>query len=178
MKFKIDSKFPDQQLITIMKPYLTLYMVSLYSLVASIRTNSFAKLKYKLTQFYKYNPSFGRKIAVVSYLQFKAPPSGINIAKKMKPFIKKYVFNDKHIDYFKAENETFFENHKTIQTLYNVRINLDQPSVTTNMYLILDDEEINSDDDNDNDNDEDDAPDDALEYDYNYDYNYTFNYGH
>ena len=96
----------------------------------------------------------------------------------MKPFIKKYVFNDKHIDYFKAENETFFENHKTIQTLYNVRINLDQPSVTTNMYLILDDEEINSDDDNDNDNDEDDAPDDALEYDYNYDYNYTFNYGH
>ena len=188
MKFKIDSKFPDHRLVTIMKPYLTLYMISLYSLVASIRTNSFAKLKYKLTQFYKYNPSFGRKIVVISCLQYKASPSGINIAKKMKPFIKKYVFNDKHIDYFKTENETFFENHKTIKSLYNVRINLDQPSLTTNMYLILDDPVSNSDDDVDDDADDDAddevdhqvdvfTQDEVLEYDYNYEFNYTYHYG-
>jgi hypothetical protein len=171
MKFKIDSKFPDNELIAIMKPYVTLYMISLYSMVATIRTNSFAKLKYKLTQLYKYNPTFGRKIAVVSRLQFKAPISGATSAKKMKPFIKRYTFNDKHIDYFKTENEPFFENHKTIKSLYNVIIALDQPTITTNMYLILDDEAINSDDDVSTHTDD-------IQHDYNYEYNYTFNYDH
>lgn len=166
MKFKIDPKFPDNQLIPIMKPYVTLYMISLYSMVSTIRTNSFAKLKYKLIQLYKYNPTFGRKLAVVSRLQFKESNT-----MKMKPFIKKYTFNDKHIDYFKAENEPFFENHKTLENLYNARIAPDQPIVTTNMYIILDDEAINSDDDVSTHTDD-------IQDDYNYEYNYTFNYDH
>ena len=58
MKFKIDDEFPDDTLIKIMKPYVLLYITSLYSLVAIVKTNAFAKLKSKLIQFYKFNLKF------------------------------------------------------------------------------------------------------------------------
>ena len=174
MKFKIDAEFPDDTLITIMKPYVLLYITSLYSLVAIIKTNAFAKLKCKLTQFYKFNPAFGRKTAVINYSQINVSSHidlGINITKNPKPYITKYIFNDKHIDYFKTENDTFFENHKTLKWLYNLdylRITIGQgvTNANANVYLIADDsvdDTSDSDDDNayDNADTDDDADDDA-----------------
>jgi hypothetical protein len=182
MKFKIDAEFPEDKLITIMKPYVTLYITSLYSLVAIIKSNAFAKLKYKLIKFYKFNPTFGRKTAVMNYSKIKSLSNvvlDINAAKKMKPYIKKYVFNDKHEDYFKPENDAFFENHKKIKNLYSVdylRISIGQRAVNPNIYLIEDD---SGDETSDNDDDEDvDTEDDAADnilYEYNYTYNYTYN---
>jgi hypothetical protein len=123
----------------------------------------------------------------------KIPPClSVIVAKKIKPYVKKYVFNDKHIDYFKTENDAFFENHKTIKSLYNadfLRITIGQrpTNVPTNanIFLILDDSDddtSDSDDDNAYDNDadteddnnmdtEDDAA-DTIQYEYNYEYNY------
>jgi hypothetical protein len=203
MKFKIDTEFPDDTLITIMKPYILLYITSLYSLVAIIKSNAFAKLKYKLMQLYKFNPIFGRKMVVIDYSIIKSSPpivpgiNNIKIAIKPKPHIKKYVFNDKHIDYFKTENDTFFENHKTLKGLYNVdylRITNGQRLTNTNIYIIaddsddettdtaadtdtddnVDDDDNNADDDDNDDNmdTEDDAA-DNIQYEYTYEYNYN-----
>jgi hypothetical protein len=188
MKFKIDTEFPDERLISIMKPYLLLYVTSLYSLVAIIKSNTFAKLKFKLTQFYKFNPTFGRKTAVVNFSKLKVTN---HITNNPKPCIKKYVFNDKHIDFFKTENDTFFENHKTVKGLYNVdylRILVGQQATNTNIFLISDDSEDethNSDDEDDADANMDTEDDDAdanmdteddaadnIQYEYTYEYNY------
>jgi hypothetical protein len=183
MKFKIDDKFPDNVLIKIMKPYVLLYITSLYSLVTIIKSNAFAKLKYKLTQLYKFNPAFGRKTVVINHSKIKALTH--IVAKKPTPNIKKYVFNDKHIDYFKTENEAFFENHKKIKSLYNadyLRITIGQRPTNTNIFLIADDDTTDSDDDNAYDDSEDDdnmdTDDDAadnIQYEYNYEYNYNTN---
>ena len=185
MKFKIDPEFPDDILITIMKPYILLYITSLYSLVTIIKSNVFAKLKCKLTQFYKFNPAFGRKTAVINYSQNKASAQIIN---NPTPYIKKYVFNDKHIDYFKTENDTFFENHKTIKSVYNVdylRITIGQRAINTNIYLLADDsvdettdtdDDATDDDATNDDNENIDTDDDAannIQYEYNYEYTYN-----
>jgi hypothetical protein len=193
MKFKIDPEFPDHILIKIMKPYILLYITSLYSLVAIIRSNAVAKLKHKLTQFYKFNPAFGRKTAIINYSTIKVltnivAANNTNIVQKPKPYIKKYVFNDKHIDFFKTENDAFFENHKTLKSLYNadyLRITIGQRSTNANIFLIADDsvdDTTDSDDDNayddETDNDNMDTEDDAadnIQYEYTYEYNYNTN---
>jgi len=192
MKIKIDSEFPEDKLITILKPYLKLYITSLYSLVTIIKNNAFAKLKYKLIKFYKFNPEFGRKMAVMNYVQIKNPAlinvsnSKVIIGKKMKPYITKYVFNDKHENYFKPENDAFFENHKKINNLYSLdylRISNSQRTIAANIYM-MEDESVdessvesdnNTDDTDDNDNDNDNDDDDNMLYEYNYEYNYTYN---
>jgi hypothetical protein len=128
------------------------------------------------------------------------------VAKKMKPYIKNYVFNDKHENYFKSENDAFFENHKIINNLYNanyLRISIGQRAVTPNIFLIDDDSEDESTEednaldtgatDTDADTEEDNALDtgatdtgatdtdteddaaDTISYEYNYTYNYTYN---
>jgi hypothetical protein len=187
MRIKIDSEFPKDKLVTILRPYLTLYITSLYSLVTIIKSNAFAKLKYKLIKFYKFNPEFGRKSAVMNYVHIKMPAClnipnpNVIVAKKMKPYIKKYVFNDKHENYFKPENDAFFENHKKIKNLYSVdylRISTGQRTVTPNIFLIEDDSEDESSieaDTEDNDLDTEDDAADTISYEYNYEYNYTYN---
>ena len=193
MKIKIDSEFPEDKLVTILKPYLALYTTSVYSLVAIIKSNAFAQLKYKLIKFYKFNPKFGRKTAVMNYAQIKMPSClssitnpNVIVAKKMKPYIINYVFNDKHEHYFKSENDAFFENHKIINNLYNanyLRISIGQRAVTPNIFLIDDDSEDEStEEDNaldtgatDTDADTEDDAADNISYEYNYQYNYTYN---
>jgi hypothetical protein len=117
--------------------------------------------------------------------------NNIHIAKKPKPHIKKYVFNDKHIDYFKTENDTFFENHKKLKNLYNVdylRITIGPRPANTNVFILANDsadDTTDSDDDiaydDDADTEEDDAMDteddaaDTIQYEYNYEYNYNTN---
>jgi hypothetical protein len=58
----IDDKFPQERLVSIMKPYLNLYLRAEYSLDKQVRMKSRHILKKKLTAFYDYNSCFGRKI--------------------------------------------------------------------------------------------------------------------
>ena len=172
-----------------------IYITSLYSLVTINKSNAFAKLKYKLTQFYKFNPAFGRKTAIINYSTIKVlthivAVNDTNVVQKPKPYVKKYVFNDKHIDYFKTENDTFFENHKKIKNLYNadyLRITIGQRPANSNVFILTNDsadDTTDSDDDiayDDADTEEDDAMDtaddaaDTIQYEYNYEYNYNTN---
>jgi hypothetical protein len=58
----IHADFPRKKLVFIMKPYLYLYFISIYSLIPS-KKNKYRKLfKRKIQKFNSYNPTFGRKI--------------------------------------------------------------------------------------------------------------------
>jgi len=58
----IHTDFPRKKLIFIMKPYLYLYFISMYSLIPS-KKNKYRKLfKQKIQDFNSFNPSFGRKV--------------------------------------------------------------------------------------------------------------------
>lgn len=57
----IHPDFPKEELVNIMKPYLHLYYVSMYSLDEYKKLNAFSELHKKLHKFYKFNPRFGRK---------------------------------------------------------------------------------------------------------------------
>ena len=99
---KIHNDFPSKTLIKIMKPYLNLYLHSIYS------TESNKKIMYEhlldvgMKQFVKYNPRFGRKTIVESKLN-----TGKN---------KKYVnkINDSHIPYMDRYDNDFMNNHLTL----------------------------------------------------------------
>jgi len=60
----INSEFPTDILIRIMRPYLHLYLTAYYSLVPKNKTEAKYRLRRKLKEFQKFNPSFGRKIIV------------------------------------------------------------------------------------------------------------------
>jgi len=58
----IHTDFPRKKLLFIMKPYLYLYFISMYSLIPS-KKNKYRKLfKRKIHDFNTFNPSFGRKV--------------------------------------------------------------------------------------------------------------------
>lgn len=61
-KICVDTNFPKDRLLEIMKPYLNLYYKYLYSLDISERYFSKSLLKTKLGEFYNYNAQFGRKL--------------------------------------------------------------------------------------------------------------------
>jgi len=60
-RLKIDRDFPKKLLVSIMKPYLTFYYNSYYSLNLNERNKLSRVLSDKLRKFYFYNPKFGRK---------------------------------------------------------------------------------------------------------------------
>ena len=86
-----------------MKPYLILYLQSYYSLTTILKNRAKNELYYKLNQFQKFNPQFGRKRIKLGY---KILP---NFTKKA--YIKCYEFNDKHIAFNAAYNCNFLTNH-------------------------------------------------------------------
>lgn len=96
----IDPDFPKEDLVNIMRPYLLLYYVSMYSLDEYKKLNAFSELHKKLHKFYKYNPKFGRKIKKsVCNPNFKIS--------------YKTTFNDRHIDYYKpVSTEDFMKTHE------------------------------------------------------------------
>jgi hypothetical protein len=102
-KIIIDKDFPEKKLIKIMKPYLLLYYKGQYSLIEHIKFTSSNILNNKLHNFQKYNPVFGRKIAVLKKMATH------NF--KRRVFIKNYTFNDKHILFNKNNNTHFLLDH-------------------------------------------------------------------
>lgn len=101
-KIIINSEFPKTKLIKIMKPYLLLYLQSIYSLISIIKLKSGIELINKLSKFQTFNPLFGRKIIK---LDFK-----IDANFKKKVFIKCYEFNDKHILFNDYNYRNFLKN--------------------------------------------------------------------
>jgi hypothetical protein len=104
-KIIIDSEFPTDILIKIMKPYLNLYLTAIYSLVPKNRTESKYRLTRKLKKFQKFNPKFGRKIVV-----FKNKVKDNNRIVRYKSH---FDFNFKHKKFNVCTNENFMNNHLT-----------------------------------------------------------------
>ena len=57
---KVHPRFPEKELIEIMKPYLILYYKSKYSRTAEMINHNYILLKNKLHEFFIYNPNFGK----------------------------------------------------------------------------------------------------------------------
>lgn len=62
-KIKVDDGFPKDELVTIMKPYIYLYMIYTKH-ITGIDRKEMSKLLLKklLSRFYYYNPNFGKKM--------------------------------------------------------------------------------------------------------------------
>jgi len=87
-KFQIHASFPDDRLAEIMRPYLYLYYVNLYSLSQTDKKfNSFFRLQTKLRAFQESNPQFGR----IYYKMYKNTRG---------QFVRKTTFNDRCIDFY------------------------------------------------------------------------------
>lgn len=96
----IHPDFPKESLVNIMRPYLRLYYVSMYSLDEYKKLNAFSELHKKLHKFYKYNPRFGRK----------TKKSVCNANFKIS---YRTDFNDRHINYYKPIlTEEFMKTHE------------------------------------------------------------------
>ena len=99
-RLAIHPDFPKEELVNIMRPYLRLYYVSLYSLDEYKKLTAFSELHKKLHKFYRYNPKFGRKtIKRVCNTNFK--------------FTNQIAYNNKHINYYKSvSTEEFMKTHE------------------------------------------------------------------
>jgi hypothetical protein len=61
ISIKISKDFPNDKLFSIMKPYLSLYFISNYSLNEFKKRLHFKILHRKLHEFFTFNPNFGKK---------------------------------------------------------------------------------------------------------------------
>ena len=108
---RVHNEFPKDRLFNIMKPYLELYYVSQYSMNTCKKEYSERYLRYKLSEFCKHNPKFGRKRVLMV---------------RKNPFIpqsdKEIAFNDSHISFNEQPHlgEEFMKSHlyKRIQNVF------------------------------------------------------------
>ena len=135
-EIQIDLEFPDDILLDIFKPYLTLYLNMCYSLDMSVRRQSRIIIKYKLNEFNKFNPAFGRKIILVN--------------NKSKCRVS---YNTNHISYDKIPDP--YDKYNLNKCYYLKS----HTSLATSSYM-NDDEDDDDDDDDEDDEDEDDDDDD------------------
>lgn len=99
---KIHNDFPSSKLIKIMKPYLKLYLHSLYSTETNKKISYDILLNKKIKEFVKFNPRFGRKVI-----------TGNN----KKDGKKKFYINkieDKYIPFNNNYDNNFMNNHLTL----------------------------------------------------------------
>ena len=100
-KIVIDKTYPRDTLAVIMRPYLSLYYMILYSTDEYAIINSKKELIYKLKRLYKYNPTFGRKIVKLKRNGFsKKMHKEIEYDKKCPNFddpIDATVYHNTHI---------------------------------------------------------------------------------
>ena len=119
-KIKIDEEFPQDELIKIMKPYLYLYLVSIYSLVQKNRIDAKKQLYTKMREFQRFNPQFGKKTIrlkdIVKNGKIKKVKSHIDFDMKCKKFntyeIETFMTN--HLSY-KYESYEFEEGEQETQ---------------------------------------------------------------
>lgn len=99
---KIHNDFPTITLIKIMKPYLNLYLHSIYSTESNKKIQYENILHMKLKQFARYNPRFGRRTMVEKQLN----------KNKNNKYINKV--NDNYIPYINKYDDNFMNNHLTL----------------------------------------------------------------
>ena len=115
-RIKINIDFPKEQLINIFKPYLLLYLKSIYSHATVSKYNNYNLVMKKLSAFAKYNPSFGWK----KYSLQKKYMFG-----KKYPIIKRSIYyDDNHIKFVNDDTDLFCKSHTFIEppTSFNTRI--------------------------------------------------------
>uniref|UniRef100_A0A6C0LM08 Uncharacterized protein n=1 Tax=viral metagenome TaxID=1070528 RepID=A0A6C0LM08_9ZZZZ len=100
----IHADFPKELLVGIMRPYLLLDLMALYSLIPDSKKYAAELLTKKLRELHTFNPTFGRK--VVSFT-----PKCVNFTLKSKRVIS---FNSRHIK-FNNNNDFFLSNHIAIE---------------------------------------------------------------
>jgi len=123
-KINIDKDFPREKLVKIMKPYLLLYIINLYSLVKVNKDQAYFQMHIKLMEFSKYNPNFGKKII---HLEKE------NFLTKQKE-AKKICFNDKHILFHKKEDD-FLDTHLKVNIHNNLEYQLRQLELNYNNII-------------------------------------------
>jgi hypothetical protein len=96
---RIHSQFPKDILLQIMKPYLTLYFVSQYSLNNHKKMRAAQSLRRRINKFYEYNPNFGKKKVKM------IPDKPFSIAKKCI-----FMFDDRHIPFTNIA-DNFLKSH-------------------------------------------------------------------
>jgi hypothetical protein len=109
-QLSIDVKFPREKLVTIMKPYLKLYMTVTYSVDINKRYVANRRLDAGIKAFVKYNPCFGQKTLIKN--TFHLPSSDndciVPFQGLMMIYAKKNqyteIFNDKHIVFKDSED--------------------------------------------------------------------------
>ncbi len=131
-KILIDPEFPDNELISIMKPYLYLKFESNYSLIGKNKSNAKNKLNIKLKEFQNYNPVFGRKI-----IKFK----DVIYNGKTKRVKSHFGFNTRHQKFNSYTIEKFMNNHLAYKYDENENNNNDNED---------DDDDYNSDEEHNN----------------------------
>jgi len=112
---RIHPTFPKDKLVVIMKPYLSLYFISQYSLNEHKKLRARHKLRRKLRAFVEFNPNFGKKKVKM-------------IAEKPFSSVKKcvYIFDDQHVPFIPSGlKEDFMKTH----------LDLPQPARQTNSQL-------------------------------------------
>ena len=101
-KIIIDSEFPENDLIRIMKPYLHYKFQSHYSLISNNKNDAKKNLNKKLQEFQQFNPNFGRKIIKLKNIYIKGK------IKRVKSHIE---FNMIHKKFNNFEIANFMNNH-------------------------------------------------------------------
>jgi hypothetical protein len=118
----INSEFPTDILIRIMRPYLHLYLTAYYSLVPKNKTDAKYRLSRKLKEFQKFNPAFGRKVIVFE--------NKIRNGKFVR--YKSHIeFNTEHKKFNTHTSENFMNNHLTYK--YNDD-NIDDDNIHDNTH--------------------------------------------
>lgn len=133
----ISDEFPKDELIRIMKPYLYLKLMSIYSLISKNKIHAKNKLYKKLREFQNYNPKFGRKI-----FKFK------NIIQngKIKKVISGFVFDMKYKKFNTYEIQHFMNNHLNYKYDISYEEEIEEPQIRFNFYthLVIDTPLINN----------------------------------
>jgi len=94
----IHREFPEDRLLNIMRPYISLFFRMKYSLNLSYKTHLSLILKYSLLKFVEYNKCFGRRMQKRDL-------------RKDGKSIRILDFNDKHIEFEWPIQTVFRENH-------------------------------------------------------------------
>ena len=102
VRFRININFPKKRLVEIFRPYLHLYLSSMYSLVTNKRETSFYLLTYKYVEFYNYNSTFGRKI-----IRIEHKCTGFNKYRRSMNI----TFNEAHPSFASSKSDMFLTSH-------------------------------------------------------------------
>lgn len=122
IRSQIHFDFPKDKLYKIMKPYLSLYFLSNYSINHHKKARAFRSLHRKLHKFYDFNQCFGRrKVRFVSKNPFST----------LKKCV--YFFDDKHIPFYDEEPHNFLTSHLD-SPVSNIHLN-------RHIYFVNDQEE-------------------------------------